>query len=112
MKNKYLYLALVSLLGLALTGCDQQLAKPTPTDHTNNATAAAITQTKHKPKLVICDEQHTQVYTVKHGDSVYNIAKSNHTSTACLVKLNPKLHYNPSEIKIGEKLNIPTAPTK
>ncbi|HEX7065042.1 MAG TPA: LysM peptidoglycan-binding domain-containing protein [Bacillales bacterium] len=46
------------------------------------------------------------VYTVKHGDTMWKISQSFDVSYAALLEANPQIH-NPSMIYVGQSVNIP-----
>jgi len=49
-----------------------------------------------------------KTYKVKKGDTLYGIAKSQHTTTEALAKANPKL--DPSRLRIGQVIRLANAP--
>lgn len=54
--------------------------------------------------LIVTGEKNPKVYTVKDGDTVWDIAAANGMSTGELQKANPG--FNPDKIQIGQQLNM------
>lgn len=50
-------------------------------------------------------------YTVKSGDTLSKIAKSNGITLAQLLEANPKFKANPNRVRVGDVLNIPNGDT-
>ncbi len=54
--------------------------------------------------LIVTGEKDPKVYTVKEGDTIWDIAEANGISTDELQKANPG--FDPNKIKIGQQLNM------
>ena len=62
------------------------------------------TTTKKQTKVKV--ESSPNQYTIKKGDNLYDIAKTNLLNVDQLMKANPKIS-NPNKINIGQKINVP-----
>lgn len=65
---------------------------------------AALQKPEEVKKLILTGEKNPEVYTVKDGDTIWDIASANGMSPAELQTANPG--FDPNKLKIGQQLNL------
>ena len=88
-KKSLLSLSILVAAGVLLAGCATKTVYLTPDQY--------------------CQTETLQSYTVKKGDNLNKIAKSNNTTESCIKSLN---HLKGNVINPGQKLYLPMVPKK